>query len=143
MVVYLLECVPTGKKYVGKTVQSSHARWREHRTEARIGRKDTPLLRAIREHGTDAFIVTDLCGADCQKRLSDRERMWIRKLGTDDPERGYNVCTGGQGGKPKRHNPREALPEAHKEKIRDLLIAYYSARRNAIVCSVGGALNGK
>lgn len=42
MVVYLLECVPTGKKYVGKTVQSSHARWREHRTEARIGRGATP-----------------------------------------------------------------------------------------------------
>lgn len=140
MVVYCLECVPTGKKYVGKTVQTSHARWREHRTEARIGRKDTPLLRAIREHGAAAFTVTDLCIADCQKRLTKRERMWIRKLGTEDPEKGYNAAAGGAGGKPKRRFPRDPLAESHKERIRATVTAYWRQKKGEIECQMTNAI---
>jgi group I intron endonuclease len=140
MVVYVIECIPTGKKYVGKTIQTTHARWREYRTEARIGRKTTPIIQAIREHGPDAFTITELCTADCQKRLAERERMYIRKLGTAYPD-GYNVATGGQGGKPKRSSPRDPLPEEHKSKIRQSLIAYH-AQAKATMAN-GGGLNGK
>lgn len=135
MVVYLIECIPTGKKYIGKTVQTSRERWREHRTEARIGRKHTPLLQAIREHGPDAFRVTDLCTVDSQAKLDRKERRYIAEYGTDDPTKGYNRIGGGGGSrKLKRYDARAPLPEETKHKIRLSLLAYYSQRKGAIAC---------
>lgn len=130
MVVYLITCIPTGKKYVGKTVQTSHARWRQWRTEARIGRKDTPLLRAIREHGPAAFTVEDLAQCDSQAKLDAKERRWIAELGTKDPEKGYNVQGAGGGArKLKKSMPHAELAPDHKQKISASLLAYYASLR--------------
>lgn len=146
MVVYLITCIPEGKKYVGKTCQTSHARWRQHRTEARIGRKDTPLLRAIRKHGPDAFTIEDLGECDSQTKLNAKERRWIKELGTDDPAKGYNLQGAGGGGKPlKKRNPHAELAPDHKDKIRASLLAFYASRKSTAVAVMngGGTLNAK
>lgn len=130
MDVYVIENLVNGKRYVGKTTQTTHARWREHRTEARIGRKHTPLLEAIREHGADNFKVTTLACRDSQDKLGACERRYIKDFETDDPDKGYNVQGGGGGctRKPIRA-ATSGLTDTHRQRIRRSLIAYHQTRK--------------
>lgn len=131
MVVYLIECLVTGKRYVGKTTKTSHSRWREHKTEARIYRKTTPLIEAIREHGSKNFTVTDLGKCEYQRRLNAMERRFIKQYESDNPEKGYNLAPAGSGGKKKKlkRTPGMGLTEQHRERIRASVIAFHVERR--------------
>jgi len=117
-------------RYVGKTTQTARERWREHRTEARIGRKNTPLLCAIREHGPENFKVTILATRDSQDKLASCERRWIAEYETNDPAKGYNVQGGGGGctRKPKR-TPGMGLTQEHRDKLADATRAYWKRKK--------------
>ena len=130
MDVYLIENLVNGMRYVGKTTQTARQRWREHRTEARIGRKNTPLLQAIREHGYSNFRVTILATRDSQDKLAACERRWIAEYETDDPAKGYNVQGGGGGctRKPRR-TPGMGLTEEHRQRIQSAVREYWRKKK--------------
>lgn len=116
MIVYLLRNKQNGKCYVGKTTRTLKARWRQHKTEARIGRHDFPLYQDMRLYGTEVFEVEVLGEADCQRRLNSIERKFIRIF--DAVEHGYNKMLGSCGGRPKlRRAACSPLTQAHREKI--------------------------
>jgi group I intron endonuclease len=89
VIVYLICNTANGMCYVGKTTGTLARRWKQHRCEARLGRKDTPLYRAMRTYQLHCFEVEVLGTAPTQRRLAQLERKFIRIF--DAVENGYNV----------------------------------------------------
>lgn len=81
---------PSGKRYIGVTVQRMAKRWGRHRYDARRG-SNLPIHRAIRKYGPDRFTISILAVVE-NEHLKDTE---IRAIATLRPE--YNVTAGGDG----------------------------------------------
>lgn len=95
--VYVINCVPTNKNYVGQTTWELTARWQQHLHHARYGRK-CALHNAIRKYGADAFTIEELEACPIEQ-LDVRESYWIARLKSHVHELGYNRTFGGQRGK--------------------------------------------
>lgn len=95
MHVYVITNSVNGMRYVGKANDPAK-RWSAHQTVARH-RAKTPLQLAMRELGAEAFTFEVVESCASEKAALRAEMRWIRKLATDDPERGYNLTSGGQG----------------------------------------------
>jgi group I intron endonuclease len=119
---------PSGKRYVGITLQGVQARWREHVKLARLGRRSR-LSSAIRKYGEDSFKV-EVIGTGTWEELNRMEPDTIARLGTLWPK-GYNLRTGGN--QPRHHQEtrlrisstmsgKRKSPE-HRERIRASLQA--------------------
>ncbi len=120
MFVYLIRNKINGKCYVGKTTRTIAARWRQHKTEARICRYDSPLYNDMREYGIAAFEVQLLGQCDSQRRLAEMERACIRRYRS--VEEGYNLHVASFGGRIRRPNRsplNRTLPDDHRKKIAD------------------------
>lgn len=96
MVLYVITNRRTGMEYVGTTIQSARARWREHLTHARRGTRQSPLYAAMRMDGVGSFDFAILDTAMTYEELLEKERAVILTRGTLFP-RGYNLVKGGRG----------------------------------------------
>ena len=103
-VVYMF-AGPLGKGYIGKSVNFK-SRVSNHRTEAYY-KKDgdwecnSIWKQAIRRIGWENLRVVILEFVPEEVSLDKRERYWIARLKTNNPEYGYNMNKGGGG--PTRH----------------------------------------
>ena len=103
--VYLLQNTVNGKQYVGQTIQRPSARMRQHAGGKQKGRarsgKETIIQRAIEKYGWHAFefriLESNIEHGFNGSVLDERERWWIREMGTLTPA-GYNMDAGGQKG---------------------------------------------
>ena len=129
MIVYLLRNKVNDKCYVGKTTKTLKARWRQHKTEARIGRYDWPLYREIRDFGDENFSVELLGKANSNRRLSQMERKFIRQFNTVAD--GYNHTCSSFGGRihKDRCSEKKPLTKAHREKIADSVRRYWEEKK--------------
>lgn len=95
MFVYVISCVVTEKRYVGKSCMPAK-RWTAHQTCARSGNQ-APLYRAMRRYGVEAFEfeVVEQCASEAE--AYEREAAWIAKLNSTTQGNGYNQTTGGEG----------------------------------------------
>jgi hypothetical protein len=91
-IIYLVTRRRTGELYVGLTLVSMQARWRQHVRGAI--RRGSPLARAINDDGPDGFTIEPLEVGVVAAELADRERHWIRELWTLLPN-GLNSHPGG------------------------------------------------
>jgi len=92
--VYVIVNNTNGRKYVGQTTRTPMIRFFEHSNPRKRGHKSR-LTRAILKEGKQNFSVQIL--EVCEKKdLDDREKHWIRLLGTWETRRGYNRTMGGQ-----------------------------------------------
>lgn len=108
-VIYCVEHIATGKKYVGqtRTHRLNHGRYRPFGAEGRFRdhlscairntktSQCSSLYNDIRTYGTDAFRWYKLEECD-QLQLDAREQHWIAELHTEHPD-GYNLTVGGRG----------------------------------------------
>lgn len=102
--------------YVGQT-KNFVARKANHLYAARKG-NERPLYRAIRKYGEDAFEFSIL--EECDDHLiNERETYWVSHYGSFNPEKGYNLTSGGN--QYSIHSPET------KKRISDSI-----KRRNAI-----------
>lgn len=89
---------PSGKCYVGQTIQGSLNRIRQHVEDAQSGDDGCPLLdAATRRFGLRHMryeILED--GIETHEELDAAERKWISAFKSQEPG-GYNVKAGGQG----------------------------------------------
>ena len=95
--------------YVGQMIDRKGGlaqRWREHRQDARRGRR-TALCHAIRKYGEEHFEIRELARVPLMW-LDEEERRFIARLNTGKPN-GYNIAAGGRGGR---------LSDAHKALLR-------------------------
>ncbi|MFA5965227.1 MAG: GIY-YIG nuclease family protein [Sphingomonas sp.] len=90
--IYLVTRRRTGERYVGLTLVSMQARWRQHARGA--VRRGSPLARAIDDDGPGGFTIEPLELGIAAANLADRERHWIRELDTLLPN-GLNRHRGG------------------------------------------------
>lgn len=107
-IIYLITCLPTSKRYVGLTRKGLHHRWRKHKGQAFNKNSSTPLARAMRRYGVDAFSMETLSLTDTYKEACEAEIAAIRHYDTRIPN-GLNLAKGGGGGFP--------TSEATKRKI--------------------------
>ena len=92
--IYLIRNVINGKGYVGQTGVSIESRYKKHLENARRG-VDLALYRAMRKHGQENFVVTEV--ATCNRLLlDDLEKHYIKFFGTSAAGgHGYNMTDGG------------------------------------------------
>ena len=88
MIVYLLTS-PSGKRYVGQTIQSMDARWSRHVQAAMTGKWEFPIHRAIRKHGADGWTRQIIWTCDSQEHMDLMEGHFIAVMGD------YNATLGG------------------------------------------------
>lgn len=111
---------PSGKRYVGQTWDEQKRRW-EHRS---VSRKKSVFHEAIKKYGKDSFVYEILhSNIKTQEELNRLESETIARFNTIAPN-GYNLTTGGEGGK---HH------EASKQKLKDM---WLTTKRDQIVNSM-------
>jgi group I intron endonuclease len=125
--VYKVTNQVNSKVYIGKTVKTPQARWRDHLRDAFHG--STILFhKVIRKYGPDAFELSEVCLADDRSQLSRLEKSAIQQYQSDKREHGYNLTPGGDdGGHSQTLEVRvkignalrgRKLSDEHKDKIR-------------------------
>lgn len=92
-VIYCIENIKTGKKYIGKTSAEVSKRWTEHiKTSLNIGTiKTTNIHKALYNHW-DEFIFYILAETE-KNKLSEMEKYYISFYESD--KYGYNIKAGG------------------------------------------------
>ncbi|MGI9296478.1 MAG: NUMOD3 domain-containing DNA-binding protein [Gammaproteobacteria bacterium] len=93
-IIYLAECLTTGKGYVGQTMRTLRTRKQGHLLSAKKGR-ETPFCNALRKHGAANFrwrVMFEML--PCVECLNRAEEWCIEKWNTLAPN-GYNATTGG------------------------------------------------
>ena len=96
---------PSGKVYVGQTVQTFKERIKCHK---KVSSNCTLLKRAISKYGDE--MVYEIIEEVPHGLLDERETYWIKELNSLAPN-GYNCSTGG--------NEKKELSQVLKDKIRD------------------------
>ena len=77
--IYLITCIPTGKVYVGQSLDMK-SRWGEHRSLLIRGKHDNGYLqRAWNKHGSDGFTFAILEEVE-PGRLIEREAFHAERL---------------------------------------------------------------
>jgi group I intron endonuclease len=97
---------PSGKKYIGQTIQPFEKRWKQHIDSAQRKYKDNCriLNKTIRKYGKEQLKIEVL--EVCQDReLDAKEQEYIQKYNTIVPY-GMNIKAGGKSGK---HNEETKL----------------------------------
>lgn len=113
--IYLITNTVNGKQYVGQTWRTLEQRWQEHRYKA--SSKDTAIANAIRKYGADAFTINVIFEkvAISQWLLDIMEESAIKVYDTLSPK-GYNLDTGGKGGRCVTESTRKKLSENAKNR---------------------------
>lgn len=90
-----------GKIYIGKSKTTVNGRWNTHLSALKkyiqSDKNSSKLYNAMVKYGVENFIIEqiDECSFD---ELDERERYWIAKLDSRNPNVGYNICKGGECG---------------------------------------------
>ncbi len=104
-----------GKYYVGQCTREWKYRWALHKSQAKGGQR-THICSAIRKYGPEVFEMQELATTTTQEELDRLEVLWILVLDARNPEVGYNLALGGQGGKPMLGRKFSA---EHRKKLSD------------------------
>jgi group I intron endonuclease len=97
MLIYRVKNVLNNKVYIGKWNHPTvDQRWRLHKSAVKRG-SSYYFHRALRKYGFDAFQIEVIDKADSPTRLSELEIAYIALYQSNDPEKGYNMTSGGEG----------------------------------------------
>jgi group I intron endonuclease len=88
MIIYKTTNKINGKIYVGK----------DSRNRPTYLGSGIILRRAIAKHGKENFIKEIIDRCQTLDELANKEMFWIKQLKSNDPETGYNLTNGGDGG---------------------------------------------
>ena len=114
--IYLIRHKGSGKAYVGRSVNIRN-RWNLHKRHTEQGRDKSPLHRALRKYGYDAFDWIVLAEAPAHLQV-ELERQFIKDMGVMVPA-GYNVG-GAAGGQPSRELLDAMGSDERKQKLAEM-----------------------
>lgn len=97
MPVYKGTNTANGMVYIGACQRSLRVRLNEHKSRAFREQRRGPLYDAIRLYGWGAFDWQVLEEPEGKAALVEAEQKWIARLGSNDPDVGYNQTAGGLG----------------------------------------------
>ncbi len=115
--VYSILNILSGKRYIGKTVNVSE-RWKSHRVDSNRDRPRSYIGRAIKKHGVGNFTISIIEVCETEEVAYDRESYWIALYASDQRGVGYNLESGGRGGKVASESTRKKQSEARMGKPR-------------------------
>jgi len=104
VIIYCVENIISGKKYIGKSKNSLQERMKSHFFKIRNGVK-TKFYDAIRSYGIDNFKYYILDQAFTADELNEKEIKYIKLFDTINS--GYNMVEGGTGGDTMCHHPNK------------------------------------
>ena len=87
MIIYKTTNKINGKIYVGQT----------NNNRSDYFGSGLLLTRAMKKYGRKNFMREDIEMCSTQHQLDKRERFWIKKLDSQNPQVGYNIDNGGNG----------------------------------------------
>lgn len=87
---------PNSKRYVGKTEKELQVRLNYHKHCSKYIKNH--LYNAIRKYGWNNLKIEVLCECNSKEELNEKEKYFILQFGSTDPEKGYNLRSGGEGG---------------------------------------------
>ncbi len=127
--IYRANNIHNGKNYLGKTGKTIEERWSEHLDDGRALKREreanldkkiygTHLDNALAKYGPDAFIVTQEDVAYSEAELKEKERYYVKEYDSMNPDKGYNMTEGGEGGR-MRLEVIEKIRKISIEKAKD------------------------
>lgn len=97
--IYLLRNLINGKIYVGKSVNIKRRMYQHSKPEIYYKNgKETPIVRAIKKYGFENFNIEILQIFDKnteRDKIVEAEISWIKKLESNNLDKGYNLLLGG------------------------------------------------
>jgi len=125
--VYLITHNETQKKYVGKA-NDLRQRWKAHRSSAAKAQPTSYIGMALKAHGVSSFTFSVLEELATEDEAYAAEVRWISTLGTNQPGMGYNLDSGGMGGKTAAASTREKQSAHRRRKARppEVLVRFLS-----------------
>jgi group I intron endonuclease len=88
--IYQIRCIPTGKIYIGSTV-NLQSRWNRHRFNLQRGNHRNKYLQlAWNKYGKEAFEFSVLAFVN-KSELLNFEQVWIDKTGCTNRKIGFNI----------------------------------------------------
>jgi group I intron endonuclease len=106
-VIYLIVHKESVKVYVGKTgLNPWKKRWGQHITSSK-GKNKTYLYDAIRFYGIEAFDIVKIDETFSNEAANELEKYYIKTFESHDPEKGYKLTLGGDGGVPTEETKRK------------------------------------
>jgi group I intron endonuclease len=94
--IYCITCLHNGKRYIGQTVTTPKKRWYAHTYLALVRRRCSRFYEAIRKYGKEGFRLDVLVSHQQGYDVSDQlEIAFIKQFDTMNPDKGYNMTTGG------------------------------------------------
>ena len=106
--IYKITNMNNSKCIVGKTEQKRvEYRWQNHKKMLRGGyHYNKPLQAAWNKDGEKSFLfeVIDIFDPEFNFDLGNLEKYWIKTLDSRNPNKGYNLTDGGDGGSGTTHN---------------------------------------
>lgn len=115
--VYLITNLVNGKLYVGKTNDVTR-RWTQHLSAARETRPRMVVSRALQKYGHLNFTIETLESFETEDEALWWEGWYIEYLGSHRPYAGYNVDSGGVGGKSLSASTKQKLSVANRGRKR-------------------------
>lgn len=126
--IYRLTNKINGKMYHGQTVKPLYIRWNKYK---RLDCKGQPkLYNALKKYGPGNFTFEAIDSADDQVQLDKMEVDYIADF--DSINNGYNIETGGYGGKMLSEETKQRISEA-KKGSKNAMFGKPSARRGCIL----------
>ncbi len=103
--IYKISNLKNNKIYIGKTTGTIQKRFKQHIRNAQqhINRY---LYDAMNCYGYDNFKIEQIEQVN-NDQLDEREIFWIAFLNSQNPQIGYNMTSGGQGGDTWTNNPHK------------------------------------
>jgi group I intron endonuclease len=100
MHIYKITNSVNGKIYIGKHVGENLCKYlREKVCHAALGYNHNPhLFSAIRKYGSENFVIESLVRPINGEQMDDLEKFFIRTEDSQNPDVGYNIAAGGEGG---------------------------------------------
>lgn len=106
--IYVVTHTPSLRHYVGKTKQKPQRRWARHAYLAKtspLGR----LHRAIAEHGIEEFVFNVIEEHASEDDAFEAERFWIAFFRSNVDGYGFNLNSGGEGGRTHSAEARASM----------------------------------
>ena len=134
MIVYLLLNTVNCKGYVGQHKGDSiSGRWNKQLDGA-----NTHLHAAKEKYGVRAFTREILGVVTTQEELTHLEKLWILTLRTYDPDYGYNMTKGGEGGQVLTEEVRKRMSVSGHSRWDRVTEEEDATRRTKIATSLTG-----
>jgi group I intron endonuclease len=119
--IYAIVCIPTNKRYVGKSI-NLYNRLKSHTTglNCKLPKHENPyLINAWHKYGECNFRydILEFCSSD---DLSKRELFWMKKYNVFNPEFGYNLRKDTESGMVPSESTKRKMSISHKKRYKNM-----------------------